>query len=69
MRIEISIETDNQAFVDNFNLETRMVMEQAWEKIIKENVKERPSQMWLRDTNGNVIGHVAFRKDRDEVND
>ena len=51
-QITIVIEVDNQAFVDNFNLETRLVLEEAWEKIRQQGITDN-STIYLHDSNGN----------------
>ena len=53
MKITISFEAENAAFVEDFDNEIRHIMEQATEFL----VDERDSEL-LFDTNGNKVGSV-----------
>ena len=53
MKITISFEADNAAFVDNFDGEVKKILKQAEDFIIQDSNNEN-----LFDTNGNKVGFV-----------
>ena len=53
MRITISFEADNAAFVDDFDGEVKKILKQAEDFIIQDTDNEN-----LFDTNGNKVGFV-----------
>ena len=53
MRITISFEADNAAFVDDFDGEVKKIMKQAEDFIVQDSDNEN-----LFDTNGNKVGFV-----------
>lgn len=58
MTVTVTFETDNAAFEDNFNLETRLILEQAWEKLLNDKLDTNAK---LRDSNGNTVGNVEVK--------
>lgn len=57
--VTIRIETKNDAFLQDYRGEFRKILEDAYEKI----ANQADLMFWLRDSNGNVVGHVKVESD------
>lgn len=63
-KVIVQFNTDNDSFKENMNLETRLILEQAWERLVAGDCEFHPSS--LMDSNGNSVGSVSTEDEEEE---